>query len=130
MPPYPKKKYPKRKKTEPKFRAVERELLYDRCGGLCDWCGRPLLEQDMDAHHRQLRSAGGTWALSNLLAVHHDCHVNQPESIHMNPLDAMARNAIVSRYGDPAVMPYLRPGATVMWTLLDNGSIEVLDLPY
>lgn len=84
-----------------------RQALYERSNGFCEWCGGGLSEDWFDAHHRKLRSRGGTWALSNLLAVHPDCHTNQPASIHMNPEKANRLGAMLHGWQDP--------GLAVVW---------------
>ena len=67
---------------------ANREKLWTRQHGLCPWCGNPLRSADVEhmaAHHRLLRSHGGTWNLSNIVGLHHNCHNVQPESVHQNP---------------------------------------------
>lgn len=96
-----------------------RRLLYERTGGWCEWCGTHLWEDTFDAHHRRLRSRGGSWALSNLVAVHPWCHTNQPKSIHMQPRLAKVRGFMVSAWSEPDSIPVELP--TGLYWLLDDG---------
>lgn len=41
-----------------------RQVVYERSQGRCELCGR---ERGTNVHHRQPRSAGGTWHPANLL---------------------------------------------------------------
>lgn len=108
--------------------AAARALLYERSGGRCEWCGEGMHEEWFDAHHRRLRSRGGTWALSNLLAVHPVCHTNQPGSIHMQPKEASRRGAMLSSWQDPALAIVWIGGA--MYQLTDDGQRQPAEVPF
>lgn len=69
----------------------DRTRLYDRSGGACDWCSHSLHFEEMHAHHRLMRSHGGTWCLANIVALHPDCH----RKVHGNPDAARARGFTV-----------------------------------
>ena len=62
-----------------------RKTVWTRQKGLCPWCGNALSEKYMAAHHRLLRSAGGSWSLSNIVGLHAWCHNVQPKSVHQEP---------------------------------------------
>ena len=113
----------------------ERERLYERTGGVCDWCGMGMRYEDMDAHHRKLRRRGGTWALSNIAGVHHDCHVNQPGSIHMNPNLAERRGFMLSQYAAdtiPLSMTFIQLHGQFgpLVHLHDDGTTTPAELPF
>lgn len=107
---------------------LDREALWERSEGICDWCNRAIHYEAFDAHHRKLRSAGGTWALSNIVAVHSDCHTNQPGSIHMHPALAKSRGFIVPSWGDPVTTPITVLGA--LWWLRDDGTMDKIELGF
>lgn len=48
--------------------------LWDRCGGLCEAGLTRCTRVATDPHHIKKRSAGGSNALHNLLAVCRNCH--------------------------------------------------------
>jgi 5-methylcytosine-specific restriction endonuclease McrA len=50
-----------------------RQGVLERSQGRCEACGKPI-SGDWECHHRLLRSQGGKDELSNLLALHLDCH--------------------------------------------------------
>lgn len=94
-----------------------REALLERCQGYCEWCDRPLSynPDDWAAHHRKLRSQGGRDELENLLAVHHGCHNLHTKSIHLRPVIAYERGALVHSWDDPTTTPLTRmDGSKVM----------------
>lgn len=110
------------------LRPEQRRLLFERTGGACEWCGRVLWEERFDAHHRQLRSRGGTWALSNLVAVHPECHTNDAGSIHMHPRLAKSRGFMVSAWADPRAIP-VEVGHVLYW-LLDDGAMTPVQINF
>lgn len=93
---------------------ASRRVLFDRSEGQCPWCGAGMHFRDMHAHHRLLRSAGGTWALSNIVGIHGDCHNVQPKSIHQEPKRAYALGAMIRGQ-------QLTPGQVPMFDLSTNG---------
>lgn len=98
-----------------------RPALAQRCQGECERCGRPLARAAwgvvFDAHHRQRRSQGGPDSLSNTVAVHHLCHVLNPESLHQSVAQAAADGFIVHADDIPATVPLLYKGR---WSWLDD----------
>ena len=94
--------------------------LYDRQNGMCPWCGRNLNPDDMAAHHRLLRSQGGTWDLANIIGLHHGCHNVQPGSVHQEPRRAYRLGFMIrTKLLTPAQIPLYSRSAGV-W-LLANG---------
>lgn len=73
-----------------------RDALFRRCGGRCEFCGKPMLTSDV--HHRKLRSQGGDESLDNLVLVHPYCH----ERAHHYPHQAREWGWIVPSWADPA----------------------------
>jgi hypothetical protein len=115
--------------------ADERDRLWERTKGICEWCGKGMRRSDMDAHHRLTRRHGG-WELSNVVGVHHDCHVLQPESIHQNPRLARRKGFIRSRYEEPdPASKGLRATPIIemwdgLWELKDDGTKEPVEVPF
>ena len=104
-----------------------REALYDRQGGLCPWCGfglRSELAGDMAAHHRRLRSHGGTWDLANLVGLHGGCHNVQPGSVHQEPKRAYRLGFMIrTRLLTPAQIPIYARDQQV-WLLADGDGYQ------
>lgn len=74
------------------------------------------------AHHRLLRSQGGSWALSNIIGVHHDCHNVQPASVHQNPRSAYALGVMIrTKRFPPAELPVFDRGTGSWWLQDDDG---------
>lgn len=103
-----------------------RAALFVRTAGYCDWCGRPMEEDAMAAHHRKRVSQGGTWALSNLAGCHHMCHNGFTDAIHLAPLKAREAGFLVPVWHDPRLVPLLLHGARWV-TLHDDGTVN--DVP-
>ena len=83
-----------------------RAEVYRRCGGLCEGCGGAL--RGFDAHHRKLRSRGGTDEMDNVVALHRSCH----EWVHANPHAATDLGLMVRSTDDPAQIPLRLYGIT------------------
>jgi hypothetical protein len=96
-------------------------LLKTRANGYCEYCGRDLGEEG-DPHHRQLKSRGGKDRASNLILIHHACHMK----IHANPSNAEKDGSMVSSWQDPLEAPYRLPSGFHA-LLRDNGEIKILD---
>lgn len=75
-----------------------RKLLRARSGGLCEVCQR---EPATDAHHRQNRSQGGRWEITNLL---HLCR-REHQHITVSPAVSYERGWSVRSTDDPAAVP-------------------------
>jgi 5-methylcytosine-specific restriction endonuclease McrA len=109
------------RKTTPRIRSAVRKALYARTKGHCDKCGGPMLEEEMQAHHRRLRSQGGKDELACLLGCHGRCHNLDSDSIHLRPKAAYVNGWLVKSYQDPALTPVLIGGRSVL--LGNDGSI-------
>lgn len=93
-----------------------RDQLVTRCGGYCESCGLVMQEHWWAAHHRLRRAQGGTNDLSNLVALHHECHNLNTPSVHSHPADAYRRGLLVHSGLDPTRVPLQRPDGS--WALL------------
>ena len=102
---------------------VLRERLFTRCCGYCERCGGVLAFETMAAHHRLLRSQGGTDSLSNLMALHHSCHAGDTKSIHAHPHQAYNEGWMVRSGADPAATSMRLPSG-VRALLTDSGLYE------
>ena len=71
--------------------------LHTRQRGRCGVCERDLGD-DAAAHHRRLRSQGGTDEPVNLILLHTACH----RTVHANVLWARNHGLIVPSWADPA----------------------------
>lgn len=92
--------------------------LWARCRDLCEWCGDPL-RGEMARHHRQRRQLGHD-RLSNLVALHTDCH----RYVHAHPAEARATGHIVSAYeDDPAAVVIYLPRQPAGVLLTDEGTM-------
>lgn len=92
-----------------------RELVFSRCKGYCEKCGLPL-NDNWALHHRKLRKHGGKDEVSNLLALHHECHNLGTHSVHLRPANSYGSGHLVKSYDDPKVAP----------VTLSNGSCVIL----
>lgn len=89
-------------------------LLLARCGSRCEKCGQPLGDR-LERHHRLKRREGGD-RLSNLMALHPECH----SWITRNPAEAYDHGWMVPFRLDPGETPVLIGGN--MWVLHDDGT--------
>ena len=78
--------------------------MFDRCAGLCEKCSIPLAES-WALHHRKLKSRGGLNEVTNLLALHHNCHNLGTDSVHLKPEEATRQGFIVASWDDPRLIP-------------------------
>ena len=103
-----------------------RLTLHDRQNGACPWCGYGLDLDDMAAHHRLLRSHGGTWDLANIVGLHGGCHNVQPGSVHQEPKRAYRLGFMIrARLLTPAQIPlYSRSDGG--WLLADGDGYQRL----
>lgn len=101
-----------------------REQVLERCQGYCESCGVTLPE-NFALHHRKLKSRGGKDVLSNLIALHHECHNLGRPSAHLDVAWATERGLLVPSWESSVSYPLTLPdGAKVL--LLDNGGMEIL----
>jgi hypothetical protein len=99
-----------------------REALFQRSGGYCELCGG-VLPESWALHHRKLKSQGGKDELSNIVALHHECHNLGTDSVHLNPAKAVSMGFIVPSWDTPEDVLICTPeGGKVR--LLNNGTIK------
>lgn len=84
------KKAPKRKQDPPELRAAK-EAVRRRSGGYCEARTAACTGQAEHAHHRKMRSAGGTHSVANLLDACHPCH----DWIHAHPEESYERGLLL-----------------------------------
>lgn len=97
-----------------------RDLTLARCKGYCEFCGFALPE-NFALHHRKLRSRGGKDTIDNLIALHHECHNLNTNSVHMNITKATKTGHIVPTHENPFEYPLqLSNGSTVILTIDGN----------
>lgn len=94
-----------------------RDLLYARAQMRCERCGDT--DGPFAAHHRKLRSQGGTHDIRNLalLCDFGGCHDTQ---VHAHPTRAKGEGWIVCSYADPATVPVLMAGE-FYWLTAEGG---------
>ena len=78
-----------------------RKAVWERCAETCEACGYWLPREELNIHHRKLKSQGGTDELTNLIAVHFRCH----SSIHLSPERSYELGHLVRSYEEPADVP-------------------------
>lgn len=83
---------------------INRKALYERCKGMCEFCGG-VLPESWAAHHRKLRSQGGKDDIENVVALHHECHNLGTNSVHLNPQRSYADGFMVHSWADPKTTP-------------------------
>lgn len=104
---------------------VLRALTWARARGYCEKCGGSL-PHSWALHHRKLRSRGGKDEIANFLALHHECHNLDTDSVHNNPSSALEKGYMVSSWADPAECPVTLPnGDTVILT--QEGTYKYLE---
>ena len=71
----------------PKFDAVGaiRKQIWQRCGGRCEWCGKPVTESGplwrrMHMHEKIPKGSGGEVSLDNGVGLCQNCHEHSPEA--------------------------------------------------
>ena len=102
-----------------------REQVLSRCKGYCEKCGK-VLQEGWALHHRKLRKHGGENSLSNLIALHHECHNLGSKSVHMRPKDSYESGHLVKSFDDPKVVPLTLAGGSRV-ILLDTGEYFYLE---
>ena len=110
------------------FRAL-RQQVYERARGACERCGYTLGEV-WECHHRKKRSQGGEDTVTNLVALHMDCHnAGVPGSVHHSPGRAYSDGFLVWRRFDPREAPLHLHGER--WVVLEpDGTYAPTDSPH
>jgi len=83
---------------------VLRHAVWARDGGLCQFAGESVSEQDAEIHHRKLRSRGGQDTPENLITL---CGTHH-RAVHANPIASTERGFICPSTEDPAHWPVHR----------------------
>jgi len=112
------------------FTTAARAALYKLQQGMCPWCDDPLRSEkpeDMSAHHRLLRSAGGTWSADNVIGLHPWCHNVQPRSVHQEPMRAYSLGFMIrTRQLTPAQIPFYIRRVSEWWLFDADGGKTVI----
>jgi hypothetical protein len=90
--------------------------LLNRCQGLCEACGLPLPadESAWDRHHRQSRRFGDN-SISNLVALHSQCHVISRGSVHQRVSWAKDMGLIVPSWQRPETASMWLPDGRLVY---------------
>src|SRR6266568_1275314 len=80
----------------------------------CVCCGAPVAVDHDEAHHRRLRSQGGSDGLGNLVALTREHHAHW----HSRRTEAKQRGLIVSGWAFPLLVPLLH--FDLGWVLPDG----------
>lgn len=94
-----------------------RALAMTRCGNRCEKCGKALPDS-WALHHRKLRSRGGEDEISNLVALHHECHNLATDSVHFNPSKSEESGLMVGSWQNPKEQPLTLPSGSIV--ILNN----------
>ena len=97
--------------------AKNRRIVEERCGGLCEGCGR---NEATELHHRKFRSRGGGHEVTNLIYLcgwgnHTGCHGTAHSA------EGHELGWSVNSWGDPKLTPALYRG--VLAWLTDEGRV-------
>lgn len=126
--PKPGKKAGRRpKEPDPPMTREQREELYLRTEGNCEWCGLGMSVDEMHAHHRKRRSQGGLWSLRNIVGVHGYCHVIDGKSIHQNPKLAQERGFLLKQGQLAELVPIVDCAGRSWW--LEPAGADPLRFP-
>ena len=104
---------------------VIRALVWARARGYCEKCGGQLPDS-WALHHRKLRSRGGKDEISNLLALHHECHNLGTDSVHANPSMATDKGFMVPSWEEPSEYPLILPDGSVV-KLTPEGNYQYIE---
>ena len=63
--------------------SVIRDIIWDRTGGDCTWCGNPITKASLHMHEVLPRGEGGEISLDNSVGICADCHIG-PQGAHGN----------------------------------------------
>lgn len=101
-----------------------RDLVWSRCKGYCELCGKQLPE-GWALHHRKLKSRGGKDEVENLVALHHHCHNTGTYAVHMRPAKATELGFMVSSWQEPSESPLTLPDGNLV-ILTSEGTYEYI----
>ena len=103
------------------------DALLRRCEGRCEACGwsLPADSGEWDRHHRQSRRFADD-SLSNLVALHSQCHVIAPWAVHQKVTWARTVGLIVPSWSAPATSSMWLPDGRLVY-LTDAGSYHVIE---
>ena len=102
-----------------------REIVYARCRGYCEKCGKQLPE-GWALHHRKLKSRGGKDEVVNFVALHHSCHNMATDCVHFNPDMAERLGLMVPSWQDPSECPLTLPDGSIV-ILEQEGTYRYLE---
>jgi hypothetical protein len=100
------------------------EIVRTRALGNCEICGTGLAEGEGSPHHRLLKSRGGKDVASNLIMIHHTCHM----AAHANPRASEENGRMIPSWGETLKAPFIRPDG-FSCTFDDEGGIIMLQTP-
>ena len=103
-----------------------REIVYARSRGYCEKCGKPISEDNFALHHRKLKSRGGEDIVSNLVALHHECHNLATDSVHNNPEQSEHNGLMVGSWQDSWECPVTLPNGDIV-ILTEEGTYRYLE---
>jgi HNH endonuclease len=108
------------------WQAITDALLL-RSDGYCESCGLSLPSDpgQWDRHHRQSRRFGDN-SLSNLVALHSQCHVVSPWSVHQRVTWAKEMGLIVPSWMRPSSAALWLPDERLVY-LTDDGHYRVIE---
>jgi 5-methylcytosine-specific restriction endonuclease McrA len=95
---------PQGERTTKHFRRALAQALIRMQGAVCPWCTQRFEageQEAVDVDHITPLSAGGSWELDNLQALHPPCHVRKSteENVRKTKLRAAARRAALAAQG-------------------------------
>jgi hypothetical protein len=96
-------------------------LIYARTQGYCEKCGNYMRQEEMNPHHRQLKSQGGKGVVENGLGIHHECH----RWVHDNPADSYKYGWMIPNGDTPLMLPVLLP-SNIYARLTNDGRYDYL----
>jgi hypothetical protein len=109
------------------FDQATRDLIWARCGGLCEVCTGPLPAKGWAVQHRKARGMGGahrTVTAADGIAVHNrPCHL---DVIEANPAVALEMGWRITQQDDPETAPLWLPGGR---RVLLTATGQYVDMP-
>lgn len=110
-----------------------RDLVWDRDGGACAWCGGGVSPGWHSLQHRRARGMGGTRrrdanSAVNLVLVHGSGTTGCHGWIEAHPREAERRGFRLRQFADPEVVPVLYAGGVWVRLGASGGWSAVSDL--